>query len=107
MYQARTNIRNFVALCSHCEAKLESRLMFIQLSTAASPKQSHCSEFVEKRFSNHCKISVQFIGEVRLLRHLLFAKLTKTLFWVNSFSCVPRNDEVSDGCIFGGVGYAI
>ena len=63
-----TILRSFAALRSHCEAQLKGRSRPTQLGSAASPKQSFCSEFAVKGFSNDCKDSSQLTSEGRLLR---------------------------------------
>ncbi len=127
MHVVRTNFR-------HCEAQVENRLPFIQLSINASPKrnlqqgvscryhsyaddqmlpavedslQSPCSYGEVKSFSNCCKNPFWLVSEMRLLRRLSSAKSMRTLLSVDLFYYAPRNDERSNQNMFGGVGYAI
>jgi hypothetical protein len=85
----------------HCEAQLRGHTSFIQLSSAASPKQSPCSDFEEKRFFDDCKNSSQLIREGRLLRRLFSAKSLITLSSVDSYTYAPRNNEENSRRDFG------
>lgn len=96
-------IRSFASLHSHCEAQLRKYPILTQLGIAVSPKQSSCSKFEVKRFSDSfIKSSCQLVGEGRLLRRSFLANVVTTSSSVESFQDAPRNDEGS-GVVSGNV----
>jgi hypothetical protein len=91
MNAVSTLIRRFAALRSHCEAKLEVSSLLSQSITAASPKQSHRTDFAVESFPSCWKISVWLSSARRLLRR--WSPATYSLNFVSFFRTTPRNDE--------------
>jgi hypothetical protein len=80
----------------HCEAKPKVYSKLMKLATAASPKQSPCSDFAVTWFYNPCKALVSCLVKRDCRVACSLQNHTAYLVQFTAPSNAPRNDEVKN-----------